>query len=91
MYQGYDFLDIIEFIHIQKLSYKPKDQSIVHHTLNSVFLDFNYNCAGIPQNLLFEVGLPTDKEYADAVYKAIEQYYSGKISYQRVMEKFQVK
>lgn len=87
MYQGYSFLDFIELQHIYNLSFKAKRESIVHDTLHAYFLEYNYNCEGIPQDLLFEVGLPTDKEYSDPIYDAIDKYYNEKLSYRRVIEK----
>lgn len=87
MYQGYPFLDFIELQHIYNLSFKAKRESIVHDTLYAYFLEYNYNCDGIPQDLLFEVGFPTNKDYADSVYEAIDKYNNGELSYGKVIEK----
>ncbi len=87
MYQGYSFLDFIELQHIYNLSFKAKRESIVHDTLRSYFLEYNYNCEGIPQDLLFEVGLPTDKKYSDSIYDAIDKYNNNELSYERVIER----
>lgn len=87
MYQGYEFLDFIELQHIYNLSFKPKGDSIVHDTLNKYLLEYNYNCEGIPQDLLFEVGLPTEKTYSKAIYDAIDKYNNEELSYERVIEK----
>lgn len=87
MYQGYEFLDFVELQHIYNLSFKPKGESIVHDTLNKLSLEYNYICDGIPQDLLFEVGLPTDKSYSEAVYDAIDKYSNDELSYGKVIEK----
>lgn len=87
MYQGYEFLDFIELQHIYNLSFKPKGESIVHDTLKNNLLEYDYNCEGIPQDLLFEVGLPTEKTYSEAVYDAIDKYNNEELSYERVTEK----
>ena len=87
MYQGYEFLDFIELQHIYNLSFKPKGESIVHDTLKNNLLEYDYNCEGIPQDLLFEVGLPTEKTYSEAVYDAIDKYNNEELSYERVIEK----
>ncbi len=87
MYQGYEFLNFIELQHIYNLSFKPKGESIVHDTLKKYLLEYNYNCEGIPQNLLFEVGLPTDKVYSETIYDAIDKYNNEELSYERVIEK----
>jgi len=87
MYQGYPFLDFIELQHIYNLSFKPEGESIVHDTLNKYLLEYNYSCTGIPQDLLFEVGLPTDKVYSDAIYDSIDKYNNNELSYEKVIEK----
>lgn len=87
MYQGYEFLDFIELQHIYNLSFNPKRDSIVHDTLNKFLLEYNYNCAGIPQDLLFEVGLPTEKNYSEDIYNSIDMYYNNELSYAMVIKK----
>ena len=87
MYQGYDFLHFIELQHVYNLSFKPKGESIVHDTLKKYLLEYNYNCEGIPQNLLFEVGLPTDKGYSETIYDAIDRYNNEELPYEKVIEK----
>lgn len=86
IYQESSFLYFIKQQHIYNLSFKPKSFSIVHDTLNACYLDFNYNCDSIPNNLLFEVGLPVDTEYSKIIYSAIDKYYNNELSYRRVIE-----
>lgn len=86
IYQESSFLYFIQQQHLYNLSFKPKGLSIVHDTLNACYLDFNYNCDSIPNNLLFEVGLPVDTEYSEIIYSAIDKYYNNELSYRRVIE-----
>lgn len=84
---GDTILDMVIRNYIKYLSYKPKGESIVHDTLAAHFLKYNYNCEGIPQYLLFEVGLPTTKKYSDSVYEALDMCKKGSMCFEDVMER----
>ena len=88
MYKDSNFVDFIELLHIANLGFKPKGKSIVHDTLKLNLSEYNYDCTGIPKNLLFEVGLPIeDKRYTDEVYRAIDKYYDNELTYKKVLKK----